>query len=291
MERWQLTQMQSLPLEVKIEKSKQRIREWYEAWDGQVYVSFSGGKDSTVLLHIVRSMYPDIKAVYVDTGLEYPEIREFVKTQTNVEWIKPKMPFTDVIKHYGFPIISKEQSAFIDEYRNTKSEKLKNTRWNGNKYGMGKISKKWKFLVNAPFKISDKCCDVIKKKPIEKFEKKTGMKPFIGSMADESIKRVQDYLRYGCNAFDTKRPISRPMGFWTEQDVWDYIKTFNLSYSKIYDMGYTRTGCMFCCFGCHLEKEPNRFQKMKLTHPKIYDYCINQLGLGIVLDYINVNYK
>lgn len=74
-----LAQMQSLPLEIKIQMTKRRIREWYEAWDGNVYVSFSGGKDSTVLKHIVDSIYKDVPAVFVNTGLEYPEIQRFVK--------------------------------------------------------------------------------------------------------------------------------------------------------------------------------------------------------------------
>lgn len=68
MQTYELRQMQSLPLELKIIKSTQRIREWYEYWDGQVYVSFSGGKDSTVLLHLVRQQYPEVPAVFVDTG-------------------------------------------------------------------------------------------------------------------------------------------------------------------------------------------------------------------------------
>ena len=77
---------QALPLEAKIRMTEIRIREWVNEYgiDG-VYVSFSGGKDSTVLLHIARQIYPDIKAVFVDTGLEYPEIRQFVKTFDNVD--------------------------------------------------------------------------------------------------------------------------------------------------------------------------------------------------------------
>ena len=70
-----LLQRQSLPLEAKIRMTEIRIRDWYDYWDGNVYVSFSGGKDSTVLLHIVRSMYPEVPAVFSDTGLEFPEIR------------------------------------------------------------------------------------------------------------------------------------------------------------------------------------------------------------------------
>ena len=99
-----LMQMQSVPLEGKIIMTERRIREWYEHWDGQVYVSFSGGKDSTVLLHIARRLYPDIEAVFVNTGLEYPEIQKFVKSFDNVTILRPKMRFDEVIKTYGYPI-------------------------------------------------------------------------------------------------------------------------------------------------------------------------------------------
>jgi len=81
--------MQSWSLERKIQVTQTRIIDWYQTWDGAVYVSFSGGKDSTVLLDLVRRIYPDVPAVFCDTGLEYPEIRDFVKTKDNVEWIKP----------------------------------------------------------------------------------------------------------------------------------------------------------------------------------------------------------
>ena len=109
-----LYQMQGLPLELKIRMTKSRIRDWINAYgeDG-VYVSFSGGKDSTVLLDLVRQDYPNVPAVFVDTGLEYPEIRQFVKTFDNVEWLKPKMTFKQVIKKYGYPFISKEVSECV----------------------------------------------------------------------------------------------------------------------------------------------------------------------------------
>ena len=112
-----LYQMQSLPLEAKIKMTERRLQDWYDYYEGQVYVSFSGGKDSTVLLHIARRLFPDIKAVFVDTGLEYPEIRDFVKSFDNVDWLKPKMNFRQVIEKYGYPFISKEVSNCVDGAR------------------------------------------------------------------------------------------------------------------------------------------------------------------------------
>ena len=106
-----LAQMQSLPLSAKIQMTKRRIKNWYDYFNGQVYVSFSGGKASTVLLHIAREVYPDIEAVFVNTGLEYPEIQQFVKTFDNVTILRPGMRFDEVIKKYGYPIISKTRSA------------------------------------------------------------------------------------------------------------------------------------------------------------------------------------
>jgi len=113
-ELWELQSMQSSTLSVKVALTKQRIREWVNHYGlDSVYVSFSGGKDSTVLLHIAREMYPEMKAVFVDTGLEFPEIRDFVKTFDNVDWVKPKMTFKQVIDKYGYPMISKEVAECV----------------------------------------------------------------------------------------------------------------------------------------------------------------------------------
>lgn len=109
-----LYQMQGMSLEAKIEMTKRRIRDWVDHWgeDG-VYVSFSGGKDSTVLLDLVRQDHPSVVGVFVDTGLEYPQIRDFVRTFDNIEWLRPKMTFKKVIEQYGYPFISKEVAECV----------------------------------------------------------------------------------------------------------------------------------------------------------------------------------
>lgn len=291
---WQLTFRQNLPLELKEQYSLKRIKDWYEANDGNVYISFSGGKDSTVLLHLVRTLYPDVPAVFVDTGLEYPEIRAFVRTIDNVVWLKPRMKFHEVIEKYGYPVVSKEIAMKISRYRNTKNPEQKIIRLYGKAnpitgkiQAMGKISEKWKFLIDSPFKISDNCCRELKKNPIISYERKAGRQCMVGTMAVDSVSRKTNYLKNGCNSFG-ERKISKPISFWKEKDIWEYIKKYNISYSKIYDMGEKRTGCMFCMFGVHLEKGENRFQRMRISHPKQYNFCINILGIGKCLDYLGI---
>lgn len=317
-----LVQMQSLPLDAKIRMTKNRIQQWYEAFEGEVYVCFSGGKDSTVLLHIARSIYPDIPAVFVDTGLEYPEIREFVKSIDNVTIVRPEMNFRQVILKYGYPVASKEIAKKVQYAK-------KGANW-AKKYVDGtavdsegrpsryRVSEKWLKLMDAPFDVSAYCCDVMKKRTTQRYEKETGRKPIIGTLAVESKIREQAWLRTGCNAFEAQKPKSTPLAFWTEQDILQYIRKFNIPYASIYGdivpteetirlpilneevdvlktTGCDRTGCMFCMFGCHLEQEPNRFQRMKETHPKQYEYMLKPIsegGLGMkeVLDYIGVKY-
>lgn len=287
-EGWQLAQRQGLPLEAKIILSKQRIQNWIAQTKGNVYISFSGGKDSTVLLNLVREVRSDVIGVFCDTGLEYPEIIEFVKKQDNIVIIKPTMNFKKVIEYYGYPVISKEVSQKVYEARTTKSEKLRNKRLFGDSKGYGKIPKKWVHLVNADFTISHQCCNVMKKRPFKKFEKESGLYPIVGTMAKDSSLRKTNYLRHGCNSWETKRPMSAPISFWTEEDIWNYIKKEKLSYSKIYDKGYHNTGCMFCMFGVHLEGNTHKFIHMKKTHPKQYEYCMDKIGCRKILEYINV---
>ena len=155
----------------------------------------------------------------------------------------------------------------------------------GDEKGNGKVSNKWKFLIDAPFNISNKCCAIMKKQPFINYEKETGRKSYIGVMSEESDLRLQSWKRYGCNAFELERPSSRPLMPWSEDDIYDYIDEFNIKISDIYSMGYKRTGCMFCGFGIHIEKE-SRFERLRNTHPQQYDYIMNKMGFKEVIDYI-----
>ena len=366
-----LAQMQSLPLEYKIMMTKQRIKAWHDSWvrfeiynektkktrfvtyavdnpitdeppmsedeyvltaiPGAVYVSFSGGKDSTVLKHIVDSMYTDVPALFVNTGLEYPEIQQFVREIKNgkydcfnsdVEIVRPEMRFDEVLKQYGYPAVSKEVSNTISGAKNSIKKGVYSHRLcklgvredeygglrNDGKYDYeGALNKslyrqdKWRYLLEAEFDVSSYCCDVMKKRPSKKYEKQTGRKAIIGTMADESQNRKAAWIKHGCNAFGSNRPTSQPLSFWTHQDILHYIKKYNVPYCPVYGdivldqmnvieqngvsyqqtniidyigeyeqsdilktTGCDRTGCIFCMFGCHLEKEPNRFQQLKI---------------------------
>ena len=114
----ELHQWQAFPLSVKIRMTKERIRNWInEFGEDGVYVSFSGGKDSTVLLDLVRKDYPEVKAVFVDVPTQYPELKKFAKTFDNLVILKPKISFAQVCEKYGFPMFSKEISECIADSR------------------------------------------------------------------------------------------------------------------------------------------------------------------------------
>lgn len=324
--------------------SKKRIRQWLQHFDDQCYISFSGGKDSTVLADLVRKENESIPLVFSNTGLEYPELVDFVKSfithkekyneeynngvkirhyyKDNTYILRPSKTFKEVIEEYGYPILSKSTARFIRDLQNptennttTRRMRLTGEMANGETTKVGKLSDKWlnKFFKikdkekvevedKSDFKVGEQCCDIMKKKPFHQLEKATGLKPFVGTLADEGRYRKESYLKNGCNAFDIDKPQSRPISFWTTQDVLKYIKENNLDYAAVYgDIKYDgrsyyltkeqRTGCIYCGFGCHLENEPNRYQRLAETHPELHSYCMNDLGFKEVLEFIDVPYK
>lgn len=308
-----LRQMKSLPLSAKIAMTKQRIRAWYEYFDGGVYVSFSGGKDSTVLLNLAREVYSDIPAVFCNTGLEYPEIVRFAGQQSNIEVVRPEMDFATVIDTYGYPITSKETAKTVNEAKRGLAagggkcafaiKKMRGEVLNKKGEKSQFNCDKWAYLLDAPFDVSHKCCVVMKETPLNKYTKRTGRKAILGTMAAESRNRAIKWQKNGCNAWNARKPKSTPLAFWTENDILQYLKEYEIPYASVYGeivedeqlpgqmwingykpkhlitTGCDRTGCIFCGFGCHLEGEPNRYQRLAVTHPQLYDFCIRDTTL------------
>lgn len=328
----------------------EKMDEWYTAWGGQCYVSFSGGKDSTVLAYLAarylasyRTPIWPLNLVFVNTGLEYPEIqkfvneyaawlrREFPRVTVNLHRLRPKMNIRQVVTKYGYSIVSKEMAGTVYQARKNpncvRAKKLHGEMLDKNGDKSIWNCDNWAFLLDAPFLISGECCRIMKKSTAHAYESTARQKPIIATMAAEGRQRFQKWTATGCNGFEGRRPLSKPMSFWTEQDVLRFIIDNNLSYARVYgdivasdgenDYGATlidcklhctgcqRTGCIFCAFGAHLEKGVNRFQRMKLTHPKHYQFCIgggafdtdglwkptkDGLGYARVLDYIGVKY-
>ena len=193
--------------------------------------------------------------------------------------------------------------------RNAKSRKLylsdyaldKDGNLSAIKNNSFKIAHKHRYLIDAPFKISEKCCNYLKKYPMQDYEKQSGKKPIIGTQASESKMRESAYLQTGCNNF--KGGKCQPLGFWTEQDVLEYIYKFNLEIASVYGevvledgkyrtTGESRTGCVACGYGCSIWKNDNdnRYLRLEQTHPKLHNHIINNLGFKEVLDYMNIKY-
>lgn len=345
----------ALPLEDKLAYTCANISGWDMFTSGNWHISFSGGKDSTVLLYIAAGMlnampvpsHP-LRVLFCDTGLEYPEIRKFVPWYIN--WLMEKFPritidytrrrpekrFDSVIREYGYPVISKEISQIVwGARRGTPVFVAKINGEYTTKYGKKDFSnaEKYKFLLKAPFLVGDQCCKYMKKRVSDSHSAETGCFFMTAVMATEGRRRMSTWIRNGCNAYEGDRPHSNPMSFWTEQDVLQYIIQEKIPICSVYGdiqyfdgenyyqnslierplrcTGCNRTGCIFCAFGAHLEKGENRFQRLKQTHPKHWNYAINggewdpadgmwkpsrtpgHIGLGMarVLDFIGVEYE
>ena len=306
-----LYQMQSLPLDAKIRMTARRIDAFIDRNDA--YLSISGGKDSRVLDDIERRFVrAKLPRVFIDTGLEHRSVRACGKKHADII-LRPEKNFKQIITEYGYPVISKEVAQTIAEAR----KGLKNG--NCYTYRMAKLNgtavdkngdkskyniPQYKFLLDAPFRISHKCCDYMKKKPAKQYEKETGRLPIVATMAEESNLRLQKWLKHGCNAFDLKRPMSAPMSFWSENDVLEYLFKYELDYAECYGKiipkldkeqiegqitiyeatndyrgcqfcttGCKRTGCIFCLFGILQDKD--RIIKLEKEDKRLADYVLN----------------
>tara|TARA_Y100000310_G_scaffold341973_1_gene443158 strand:- start:974 stop:2029 length:1056 start_codon:yes stop_codon:yes gene_type:complete len=312
-----LKQAQGYPLRGKEAISISRIKEWYYHFKGMVYIALSGGKDSCAMADLIWSVFPDVPAVFCDTGNEFQSVLDHIERMIAdgrpIVVIKPNTTFTEVIKKWGYPVISKNTCMGIDRFVNTKSFTQKRLRaFGGINPTSGKkqaptVRKKWHYVLHAvlrgEFRTTNKCCGILKINPTKPYEKETGRVPFVGTMASESTNREQSYADNGCNTFDAGSKVSRPIMFWTEQDVLRYHVEHNLpiagAYGEIKEQsdgtlkctGDQRTGCKFCLFGIHLEKGENRIQRLARVEPESYRYAIEELGYDKVMDFLGVEWR
>lgn len=283
-----LRRLQKKPFAWKVDHAKDVIREFVEhEGENGVYVSFSGGKDSLVLLHLVRSIYPDVPAVFANTGVEFPEQVKFVRTFPNVTELYPIKHFPKIIKEDGIVYPSKEVAMYIRDAKKgcryaVNGLRGLDTKGNENRYKAR--FKRWAYLMDSGVKISPVCCELMKERPLRDYEKMNGKSPIIGTRAEESFRRAVGWMKSGCNSFEGNHAKSTPLSLWKESDVLRYIDDNGLKMSPMYtEGGMSRTGCMFCPVPI-AHGDLTNIEYARIHHPKIYATMMIKHGLKAMLD-------
>ncbi len=253
--------------------------------------AFSAGKDSTVLLHMLLQHKADIPVIYGNTTTEFPECLQFAKAlkrdwHLNYYEVRPEVSFWWVVREYGWPLMGKTFGVGGVAHKSSREQFFDELSASGELTG--------KYKIQAEVPISSACCTFLKERPSVKLQKAMGIDcVFLGIMASESRQRMFNFLQYGEFYYTNKQKMHKahPLAIWTDDDIWAYIKKYNLPYAKLYDMGFyndfgdwihhKRNGCMFC--GMDLKFPDNHLAIMRRTHPKIWNFLIMKKGLGKVL--------
>lgn len=281
-----LKQRQSLPLEMKIQKSIKTLETFYEMYEGNVYISTSG-IDSAVVVWLAQQSLEtkDIERVCVASVEPVENIR--LNKDRGDTLLKSVVSKKKLIREWGYPLISKEVAMKLSRYTRTKYEWVKERRLHGYIGTKGQhvyegiIPLKYQEFIYAPFEFTEKCCDKVKKAPLKKWEKANNKKPITGELAEESRDRKKNYLKHGCIMVDKKRIKCTPLGFWTNQDILRCVYENNIEIPKIYGevvqaedgtfsvTGEPRTGCTICAFGQIRDEE--RFDRLKEKKLGLYN--------------------
>lgn len=294
-ERWnlrirKLRQIQKLDLDLieehAINKIKHAIQDLWITGE-QIYVAFSGGKDSIVASHMTMRalkemcVNPQIKHVYEQTLLEHRSINRFVKQYFNHvpgTTVYPEIKPHEVVKRFGYPFLGKRIAEHIERIRNGRT-----SNWFTNTYP------KYVPLASIQTHISASCCHHLKKAPVEKWlaENQHIKAVVMGTRADESMARRQQWVENSC-VYTPPDGVTRilPLSYFSEAHVWAYIEKHNLEYPNIYNCGYTRSGCMTCGFGCHVQS-PNRFQVLRNENYPFYEAIMKEWGYADAIHEIN----
>lgn len=311
--------------EFKVRHAEIRAREFLDECNRRnlnVHVSV-GGLDSITLLMFLRSIYIDCPAISC-SSLEDKSIQK-VHKQLGVESLKPLKSKVEVIKEFGYPILSKEIAGKINLLQRGTPESAtvrhaiitgETGEYGGNRTGTRmQLSKRWleKFggadpegaelgYEKAPFMVSDKCCYYLKERPCDLWAKEHNSVPYLGLMASEGGRREKSLMMNGCNYFGETTIRSAPFAIFYRQDLLQLALDLKVPVPEIYGeivrdldgtlrtTGAQRTGCSMCGFGIQLEKRPHRFDKLYQLNPKEWKFWMIDQGWGKVLDYIGVEW-
>lgn len=279
-------------LDKHISDAMHRIERLYYETDGKCYLSFSGGKDSTIVLAVIKlceeiGTIPKnaIPAVFCDTKIELDATVDFVhwvkdNWYKNVQIIKTEKSFAQVIKEYGKPFRSKLRSCQLHYYKTNPELKTAKSLYD-EKYGYGKyrLANRDFHVLHSNFsiQISDKCCNEMKKKPFSKYVKDNGMIGYFSGMRMFEGGKREMIFQNRINSGD-KRPCTHvsggvtsvsPIFDWADDICEEFIQKYNVPLSRAYtEYGENRTGCFLCPYGLDVDKrleslhtyEPNKYK-------------------------------
>ncbi len=300
------------PYDIKLMMAERRISSFISYYGEQgVTVSVSGGLDSLALMHFIHERYPGVSAVSV-LAIECIQNIKRVLELRDTEGIKldivvPSMTQEKVIRKYGYPVVSKQVAGSLSclqnpTEKNVQSRNLALTGVTTNvKNSRYKLPEKYRFLIDAPFKISNECCKVMKEHPLEVYCKKNNKASIVATRVEESALRLNAYCkRGGCNSFQGNGK-SMPFSYMTKQDILRYLYENKVKVSEAYgeivkceDGTYKttkaqRTGCPICMFGMQYDTYPNRFQRMYYDDNRRWKQVIFEWGYKKVLDFFIEN--
>lgn len=261
-----MSELLKQPLEAKEKRSNGTVKEFVSVLGlDNVAVSTSGGKDSAVLSKLCKKLFPDIKHIMFNTGLEYKATIDLAKKQ-GAEIIPPHIGWVKSCEEHGYPIVSKNVSRRITDIKKTPIGAI-HALFNAT-YG---LSDKWLHLTEkefVDFEVSGYCCIEFKKNP----SKRIKMNPIIGTRIQESSMRKSAWKKSGCNSYskDYKHGVSRPISLWLDSDVDEYVERENVELSELYTQyEQKRTGCCICPYGSQIDG--SRFDLLKKLEPKRYE--------------------
>lgn len=279
----QLREMQGWDLGRKINYAHERIAAGLDVMQTPC-CAFSAGKDSTVLLHMLRQHRPDILTIYGNTTIEFPECVKFAR-QLATDWginyheAKPTVTFWWVVEQYGWPILGKTFGVGGVAHKSSREQFFADRVGEPDLAEFAQLTgRDRQYAIQQEVPISSACCTYLKERPSQKLQKQLGADGvFLGILAGESRRRTFNHLQYGdLYKMSSGEWKCHPLSIWTDEDVWAYIRGFGVPYAKLYDMGYTdeatgrwvshkRNGCMFCAMD--LGFPDNHLAIMRRTHP------------------------